>query len=74
MTTNARDFVGGFPGGRRAEFRLSDLGAAHLSYRPGRHPALAARQPPLAPALTWPHAFAWPGTHGPAGTGQGVIT
>jgi len=34
-------------------------------------PALAARQPPRAPALTWPHALAGPGGRGPAGTDQG---
>jgi len=25
----------------------------------------------LAPALTWPHALAGPGGHGPSGTGRG---
>ena len=34
-------------------------------------PSLAARQPPRALALTWPHALAGPGRHGPAGTDQG---
>jgi len=69
-----RAFPGQFP-------RNSSLTAAELiTVRPRAFPAapaafpapaLAGRQPPRAPALTWPHDLAGPGRHEPAGTDQG---